>query len=327
MYAQGRKRRRLILRRSAVFREAALGRPDRSCRYSYGRRRVDIMNWLDKLERKFGRYAIHNLMYYIIILYGIGFVMQLIAPSFYYNYLSLNMEAILHGQIWRIATFIIQPPSSSPIFMLIALYFYYMLGSSLERTWGAFRFNVYFFGGVLFHVAAALIVYVLTGISLPLGTGYLNLSLFFAFAALYPNMEFLVFFMIPVKVKWLALLDGVYFGYAILQAFLPAYGGGTFGIIYKANALAAAVSILNFVIFFLTSRNMMPYTPKEMKRKREFKKKIRPVNRYANGAMHRCAVCGRTEVDDPDLEFRFCSRCNGDYEYCQEHLFTHTHIQ
>lgn len=327
MYAQGRKRRRLILRRSAVFREAALGRPDRSCRYSYGRRRVDIMNWLDKLERKFGRYAIHNLMYYIIILYGVGFVLQLIAPSFYYNYLSLNMEAILHGQIWRIATFIIQPPSSSPIFMLIALYFYYMLGSSLERTWGAFRFNAYFFGGVLFHVAAALIVYVLTGISLPLGTGYLNLSLFFAFAALYPNMEFLVFFMIPVKVKWLALLDGVYFGYAILQAFLPAYGGGTFGIIYKANALAAAVSILNFIIFFLTSRNMMPYTPKEMKRKREFKKKIRPVNRYANGAMHRCAVCGRTEVDDPDLEFRFCSRCNGDYEYCQEHLFTHTHIQ
>lgn len=303
------------------------GHPDGVGGYEYERRRVDIMNWLDKLERKFGRYAIHNLMYYIIILYGVGFVLQLIAPSFYYSYLSLDMEAIVHGQIWRIVTFIIQPPSSSPIFMLIALYFYYMLGSSLERTWGAFRFNVYFFSGVLFHVIAALIVYLLTGISLPLGTGYLNLSLFFAFAALYPNMEFLVFFMIPVKVKWLALLDGVYFAYAILQAFLPAYGGGAFGIIYKANALAAALSILNFVIFFLASRNTMPYTPKEIKRKREFKKKMRPVNRYANGAMHRCAVCGRTEVDNPDLEFRFCSRCNGDYEYCQEHLFTHTHIQ
>lgn len=137
------------------------------------------MNWLDKLERRFGRYAIHNLMYYIIILYGVGFVMQLISPMFYYSYLSLNVEAVLHGQIWRIVTFIIQPPSSSPIFMLIALYFYYMLGSSLERTWGAFRFNVYFFGGVLFHVIAAFVVYVLTGLSLPLGTGYLNLSLFF----------------------------------------------------------------------------------------------------------------------------------------------------
>lgn len=285
------------------------------------------MNWLDKLERKWGRYAIHNLMYYIIILYAVGFVLQLIAPAFYYSYLSLNAEAVLHGQIWRIVTFIIQPPSSSVLFMVIALYFYYMLGSSLERTWGAFRFNVYFFSGVLFHVIAALVVYLLTGISLPIGTGYLNLSLFFAFAALYPDMQFLVFFMIPVKVKWLALLDGLYFAYAILQAFLPAYGGSVYGILYKANALAAVVSVLNFVIFFFASRNTMPYTPKEIKRKREFKKKMRPVNHYANGAMHRCAVCGRTEADNPDLEFRFCSRCNGDYEYCQDHLFTHTHIQ
>ena len=105
------------------------------------------MNWLDKLERKFGRYAIHNLMYYIIILYAVGFVFQMINPSFYYNYLSLDAAAILHGQIWRIVTFIIQPPSSSLLFIIIVLYFYYVLGSNLERTWGAFRFNVYFFSG------------------------------------------------------------------------------------------------------------------------------------------------------------------------------------
>lgn len=123
------------------------------------------MNWLDKLERKFGRYAIHNLMYYIIILYAVGFVFQMINPSFYYNYLSLDAAAILHGQIWRIVTFIIQPPSSSLLFIIIVLYFYYVLGSNLERTWGAFRFNVYFFSGMLFHVIAAIIVYLLTGLS------------------------------------------------------------------------------------------------------------------------------------------------------------------
>jgi hypothetical protein len=210
---------------------------------------------------------------------------------------------------------------------LIALYFYYVLGSSLERTWGAFRFNLYFFSGVLFHVIAAIIVYLLTGLSLPLGTGYLNLSLFFAFAALYPNMEVLLFFVIPLKVKWLALVDGLYFLYTILQAFLPAYGGSAYGLYYKANALAAAVSILNFVIFFLSSRNMKPYTPKQMHRKREFQKKMHPVNQYANGAKHRCAVCGRTDSTNPELEFRYCSRCAGDYEYCQDHLFTHTHIK
>ena len=285
------------------------------------------MNWLSKLERKFGRYAIPNLMNYIILLYGGGFILQLVNPSFYYQYLSLNAAAILHGQVWRIVTFIIQPPSTSVIFVIFALYLYYMIGMQLERAWGAFRFNLYFFSGVLFHVIAALVAYLLTGVSLPLDTWYLNMSLFFAFAALYPDVQFLLFFVIPVKVKWLALLDGVYFLYAFIQAFLPAYGGGPYGIIYRANALGAAVSILNFVIFFLGSRNMKPYPPKQMKRKKEFKQKMRPVNHYANGAKHRCAVCGRTDIDHPELEFRYCSKCNGNYEYCQDHLFTHTHVQ
>lgn len=114
--------------------------------------------------------------------------------------------------------------------------------------------------------------------------------------------------------------------YTVILAFLPSYGGGIIGIIYKANAVAAVVSILNFIIFFLGSRNMKPYSPKQVKRKREFQKKIRPVNTYANGAKHRCAVCGRTELDNPNLEFRYCSKCNGNYEYCQDHLFTHTHV-
>ena len=284
------------------------------------------MDWLSKLERRFGKYAIPNLMYYIIIMYAGGFILQLINPSCYYQYLSLDASAILHGQIWRIITFMIQPPSTSVIFIIFALYLYYMIGTRLERAWGAFRFNVYFFAGILFHVLAAILVYLITGISLPIDTWYLNMSLFFAFAALYPNVQFLLFFVIPVKVKWLALLDGAYFLYTVILAFLPSYGGGIFGIIYKANAVAAVVSILNFIIFFLGSRNMKPYSPKQVKRKREFQKKIRPVNTYANGAKHRCAVCGRTELDNPNLEFRYCSKCNGNYEYCQDHLFTHTHV-
>ena len=233
------------------------------------------MDWLSKLERRFGKYAIPNLMYYIIIMYAGGFILQLINPSFYYQYLSLDASAILHGQIWRIITFMIQPPSTSVIFIIFALYLYYMIGTQLERAWGAFRFNVYFFAGILFHVLAAILVYLITGISLPIDTWYLNMSLFFAFAALYPNVQFLLFFVIPVKVKWLALLDGAYFLYTVILAFLPSYGGGIFVIIYKANAVAAVVSILNFIIFFLGSRNMKPYSPKQVKRKREFQKKIR----------------------------------------------------
>lgn len=289
------------------------------------------MNWLNKLERKFGRYAIPNLMYYIIILYGAGFVLNLLKPQFYNQYLSLNAEAILHGQVWRIITFIIRPPSQSIIFVVFALYLYYMISKQLEKAWGAFRFNLYFFAGVLFHVIAAILVYLLMGISLLLDLWYLNLSLFFAFAALYPDVEFLLFFVIPVKVKWLAWLDGAYFIWAVVQAFLPAYGGGVYGIIYKTNALAAVVSLLNFAIFYFGSRNMKSYSSKQVKRKKEFYKKVqqarRPENVYENGARHKCAVCGRTELDDPNLEFRYCSKCNGNYEYCQDHLFTHTHVK
>ncbi|MEZ3434584.1 MAG: rhomboid family intramembrane serine protease [Lachnospiraceae bacterium] len=288
------------------------------------------MNWLDKLERKFGRYAIPNLMYYIIILYGVGFVLNMVNGNFYYQYLALDIGAVLRGQIWRLVTFIIQPPSNSLIFIVFAMYLYYMIGNQLERAWGAFRFNVYFFSGMFFHILAAFILYFIMGLSLPMSAWYLNMSLFFAFAAIYPDMEFLVFFILPVKVKWLAILDGLYFLYTVVQAFLPAYGGGILGIVYKANAVAAVVSILNFVIFFFGSRNVRPYTPKQMKRKHEFKKNIKQARKtmnYGNGASHRCAVCGRTDLDDAGLEFRYCSKCNGNYEYCQDHLFTHTHVR
>ena len=289
-------------------------------------------NWLSKLERKFGRYAVPNLMYYIIILYAAGFVLNIVNPEFYYRYLSLNAQAVLHGQVWRIVTFIIQPPSDSLVFIVFALYLYYMIGQHLEQAWGAFRFNLYFFSGMLFHVIAALLAYAVTGLILPMSIWYLNMSLFFAFAALYPDVQFLVFFMIPVKVKYLALIDALYFIYPVVQAFLPAYGGNVYlGSYYKANAMEAVVSLLNFLIFFLGSRNMRPYSPRQRKRKREFQQNIkraqRPVQMYANGARHMCAICKRTELDDPNLEFRYCSKCNGNYEYCQDHLFTHTHVK
>ena len=165
-----------------------------------------------------------------------------------------------------------------------------------------------------------------------MGTSYLNLSLFLVFAALFPDVQFSLYFIIPIKVKWLAYLDIALFAYTVLQAFMPTYGGDpVFGVYYKANAVAAVVSLLNFLIFFLSTRKASPYNPKQMKRKHEFKQNIRraerPMQMYPNGARHRCAICGRTELDDENLEFRYCSKCNGNYEYCQEHLFTHKHVE
>lgn len=270
------------------------------------------MKFFYKLERKFGRYAIHNLMYYIIILYAVGLVLQLLNPSFYITYLSLDMAYILRGQIWRIITFIIFPPSSDMIFILIALLLYYNIGMTLERVWGAFRFNVYFFMGVLGHVLAALIAYLVFGQRLILTTSYLNFSLFFAFAATFPEMQFYLFFVLPVKAKWLALFNGLFFLYSFWQG-------------NPATRCAIALSLANFIIFFAITRNFGRINPKEIKRKRDYQRQVKIV--VPGKSRHKCAVCGRTEADGDELEFRYCSKCNGDYEYCQDHLYTHKHVE
>lgn len=269
------------------------------------------MNFINKLERKFGKYAIHNLMYYIIILYGIGAVLDIAAPGVYINFLSLNAERILHGQVWRVVTFLMESPSSGILFSIIAIYLYYMIGTNLENQWGAFRFNLYFLTGILGHILAALIVYLITGTSYLLGTTYLNFSLFFAFAATYPDMQFLLFFIIPVKAKWLAVLNGLYFVYAFFVG-------------NAATKICVALSLINFIIFFFATRNYKRISPKEIHRKRVYKK---AVSESRGVTKHKCAICGRTEDDGDELEFRFCSKCDGNYEYCQDHLFTHKHVK
>ena len=293
------------------------------------------MNLLDKLERKFGRYAIHNLMYYIIILYALGYVIVTFVPQFYVQYLSLDPTMILRGQIWRIITFIIYPPNTGLFYFLISMYLYYSIGRILEAQWGAFRFNLYFFTGVLLHVAAAFISCYVFGANIgpAFGTYYLNYSLFFAFAATYPDMQFLLFFIIPIKAKWLGIINGIYFGVTIVAGFLANYlpysvliGLMNAGIIaHPAYSAMALVSLANFLIFFFGMRSMRRYNPKELYRRRVYTKNVKQGQKSA--ATHRCAVCGRTEKDGDDLVFRFCSKCNGNYEYCQDHLFTHEHVK
>jgi hypothetical protein len=274
------------------------------------------MKFFYKLERKYNKYAIPNLMYYIIAMYITGMLMMSFAPMFYYQYLALDAEAILHGQIWRIVTFMIYPPYPGPFSAVllsnaISLYLYYVLGMTLERIWGSFRFNVYFFMGVIGHVLAAIILYVAFGQKVYLNTTYLNYSLFFAFAVTFPNMEFLLFFAIPIKAKWMGLFNGFFFFYNFVV-------GGT------SERITIVMALLNFILFFLMTRNTSRLNPKEIRRKHNFQKqvKIKP-----NGTTHhKCAVCGRTEKDDPDLEFRYCSKCQGSYEYCSQHLYTHKHV-
>jgi hypothetical protein len=260
-------------------------------------------------------------------LYAAGFFVNLINPLFYGYYLSLDIDAILHGQLWRLVTFIIQPTSSTNIFFLaIELYLYYMIGNALENAWGAFRFNMYYLSGLLFNILSTVIIYLFTGQSFDFGLLYINRSMFFAFAALYPNIEFLLFFILPVKVKYLGYVYGAFIIYQIYLSFTShQYFVG----------VAIAVALGNFLIYFLSTRNYKRISPNEFKRKANYQ---RQVNSGRSGNVvefrgkktvtrHKCAVCGRTELDDENLEFRFCSKCEGNYEYCMDHLFTHEHVK
>lgn len=283
------------------------------------------MNFLNKMERQYGRYAIHNLTKYMIGCYAIGYILLYIGQAFganFFQYLLLSPYHIMHGQIWRIVSWILIPPSSSNIiFVLIMLSFYYYLGTALEGTWGAFRYNVYILGGMLCTVIGAFILYFISGPNemfslingMSFSTYYINLSIFLAFAMNYPDMEVLFMMIIPIKIKYLALLDVAYLLYDLIRG-----GWGTRTVIIA--------SLLNFIIYFLMTRNYRRISPQEIHRKQQFKKAVHP-QMTPGGTRHKCAVCGRTEKDGEHLEFRYCSKCNGNYEYCQDHLFTHQHIK
>lgn len=286
------------------------------------------MKFIDKLERKFGKFGIENLTFYIIISYVLGYALMRINPGIL-SYLSLNVSEILHGQVWRLITWVIYPPTTSGIFLfaITIMFFYYPISMSLERTWGSFRFTLYIFSGIIFTVISAFLLYFITGGIVDnlfngsiFTTYYISLSIFLAFAVTYPDMQVLLMFVIPIRMKWMAIVYAVMVGLDIIRYFRS-------GVWFMAFPIVA--SLLNFILFFLGTRNLSRYNLKEVHRRNEFKRAVAGsrVNSPGGVSKHRCAVCGRTEKDDPNLEFRFCSKCNGNYEYCQDHLYTHTHVK
>lgn len=285
------------------------------------------MDWISNLERRYGKYTIKDAMKFIIILQIGGFVLNFIDADFYNSYLSMNASAIFSGQVWRSVTFLMSPPSMSPLFLFIALYCYYMIGQTIAHVWGDFRFNIYLLSGIIFHILGSLLTYMVTSISFPVGTTYLYLSLFFAFACLFPETQFRLFYIIPVKAKYLAMFNGVYFGMTVIQGLIP-QENYFYELYYRGSAISAFVSICNFILFYFTTKSFKRVSRSSRKRKEQFRKALEQTmqGRYENGAKHKCTVCGKTELDDETLEFRYCSKCSGGKEYCQDHLFTHEHI-
>lgn len=271
---------------------------------------------------------------------------------------------IHHLQIWRLVTWVLIPQSSLGIFTIIMLLFYWQLGRSLEQIWGTFRFNLYIFGGMFFTIIGSFVyfglVYAINGLEISnmglyFSTYYINLSIFLAYSLAIPDMQILLYFIIPIKMKYLAILYAIIVGYSFLST--PS----------MTERVSIICSLLNFLIFFFSTRSYRkqerrtrggtwnPYGgARSARRSGGYGSNRRDPNSWSSGSSgnagntghagysetterrskgnppisrHKCAICGRTEATNPEMEFRFCSKCNGNYEYCSEHLFSHTHIE
>lgn len=281
--------------------------------------------FLNNLRRDFERFCyryknkgVPNLMLYVVLGNLMVYLFSLIDPSgLLMSVLSFNRDAILSGQVWRLLTYIFIPTESNILFMAIMMFFYFQIGRLLEHTWGTFRFNLYYFTGVVLTAAAAMIFNVYANAS------YLNLSLILAYATTCPeNRVYLLF--IPIKMKYLAWF---YFVSIIATMLTSSMGMKIFVLAALANYFIFMNSDIKGVL-----PSFMQGRPKQKKQTNTTQGNPGWANKYRNSSgeapyRHKCTVCGKTDTQYPELEFRYCSQCDGYHCYCMEHINNHDHIK
>ena len=303
---------------------------------------------MKKLRNRFERFCyrnqnwgIPNLMLFIVIGCAIVSILSLMGYPQIYNILCFDRAAILRGQVWRLITYIFTMSSSNIFLTLLLLYCYYSLGRSMELSWGTLRFNLYYFTGIILMDIFAMACGGIEAAGIPLEiisyyytgnmTNFLHLSLLLCFATQNPDNRFVVFFVIPIRAWILAL---IYIGvtiFQVVQMSIPV-------MIFPHN-LFPLVALANYFLFF--GSDVVNVLPPKWRYKLQYRKpkekkvkqtgsipftKEKPKKAQASYT-HRCTVCGRTDVSNPELEFRNCSRCNGYFCYCQDHISNHTHVE
>jgi hypothetical protein len=269
------------------------------------------MRLLDRLERWFGRFAIPNLTLWVIIAQTIVYAASL-RPDESGNFgdpssmqlLWLIPSQVLKGEVWRLVTFVAVPPFDNIFFMLIYWNLFWLMGSALEQHWGTFRFNLFIFTGWAATVAAAFLTP-----DQRASAAFFQGSVFLAFAHLNPYFTLYIYFLLPVQVRWLALLTWIYYFWVL--AFHPWW--------MKLMVLA---SVLNFLLFFasdIIERMWMAHRHMTQQAKRFGSSGWEPAYH------HRCKVCGLTDADDRNMDFRYCSKCDDGACYCAAHLREHQH--
>ena len=262
-------------------------------------------------------------MLYITLGNAIVYLISVMAGNLtLYNLLCFNRALILRGQIWRLVSYPLTLWNNNILFMVITLFCYYSLGSAMERLWGTAKFNIFYFTGVLLMDVYALLFRCTASVY------YLNMSLFLGFATLYPQAGFLLFFIIPIKAWVFALFD-------LVVIFI-----GVFSPPYSAANLFPLIALANYFLFFGKDvmnviplswqnafRKLLRKQPKQVRQPKVIQFRVEHPPKQTPAYTHRCTVCGRTDVSNPELEFRYCSKCNGYYCYCSDHIGNHSHIQ
>lgn len=258
------------------------------------------MKLLERLDRVVRPIAIPNLTMVIIIGQVVLFIADAANPGLLER-ANLVWDRVLEGEVWRLVTFMLVPPRIHLLFLLLAWYLFHLMGTSLEQTWGSVRYNLFFYLGYLFTLAAAGVAH-----DEPVAGHFLAGSVFLAFATYNPRFEILLFFVLPVQIRWLAYLQAI--GYAL------AFAGGD-----MATRLTVLAAVGNYLIFF---------GPVLFARVTNFRRRLAWDSRqYKPGdtPRHTCAVCGANSNTHPSTDFRYCSKCDGVLAYCDQHLRSHEH--
>ena len=278
---------------------------------------------VDRFCLQHPRFGIPNLMKFLVGIMAVVFVLDLFSNGYASYMLYFNAELVLQGELWRLVTWMFLPTNGSLFWIFISLSFYYFIGTSIEEYWGTAKFTLYYLSGMLFSVLSTVILSLATGYygwSLS-DAYYINLTMFLAFAVMYPDAQVWFYGVIPLKAKWLAWADIALMAWNIARS--VRYGA-------YASALAAVVAILNFVIFFWEDiKSILGIQSRQRSRQTiQFKSAVRQQKKAETerGYRHKCEVCGRTDADHPELEFRYCSKCQGYHCFCWDHIFNHQHF-
>ncbi|MBQ8769429.1 MAG: rhomboid family intramembrane serine protease [Oscillospiraceae bacterium] len=295
----------------------------------------NLRNRFERFCFKHRSKGIPNLMLYVSLASALVYFISMFAQNYtLYYLLRFDRALILQGQVWRLITFpfVYAIGDINVLLVIVSLFCYYSLGRAMENTWGTFRFNLFYFSGIVLMDVYCLLFGGYADVY------YLNLSLFLAYATMYPNSQFLLFFIIPVKAWIFALIDLAITAYEVISMSIPVF--------YFPHNLFPLVAIANYLLFFGKDvANVIPLSWR-INFRRLFNKKSPKAQPKAKTIpfpsagsyeatvakpkapyTHRCTVCGRTDISHPDLEFRYCSRCNGYHCYCIDHINDHTHVE